>query len=285
MKIITRAAIGSLLQTNLLTGRPFQKIDNTTLNEKFGIQKDNVPPAGTMPFLNYFTIGNGGHKFSVGSNGIGIPDPVQHRTRDMALYNHIPFVLREPANDLSPAQMANYRLRTLVTYNGITYVAYYAKVFDYTGVSAQMFLLTINDDGSSTMVPFVPDSSDLNPTPPDLSNTGVNVTTGQYVVVSEKLPLKLTPDDVKELLNVANIIYGDPAYAVISEIGICSGVDLRVTGGGTGQPTFTYLESIATQIVSYFNTFYSMQYADDGIDILLEIGATEPMLKLFNKTR
>lgn len=280
MKLITRTAYGGYLQTTQLTGRPFALVPSTTLNEKLGIQSGIIPAAGTMPFLNYFVIGNGGHKFTVGANGIGKPEPVQHRATDAALYSQIPFVLREPANDLTQAQMAAYRLRVPLVINGVNYIAYYGKVFDYTGVAAAMQLTTVNPDGSTTVTPFVPDSTNLNPTPPDLSSTGVNVVTGQYVTSSSKLPLNLTANDQQELLNVANIMFGDPELAIISEIGLCSGVDKTVAGGGSGQPTFNYTEAIAVQIVSFFNSFYAMEYADDGIQVLLDVGATEPLLKL-----
>lgn len=284
MKLITRTAYGGFLQTTQLTGRPFALVPNTTLNEKFGVLAGQIPAAGTIPFLDYFVIGNGGHKWSstTTSTGqqIGKPEPVQHKATDAALYNQIPFVLREPANDLTQAQMLAYRLRVPLVVNGVNYIAYYAKAFDYTGVAAQMQLTTVNPDGSTTVTPFVPDSSNLNPTPPDLSSTGVNVVTGQYVTSSAKLPLNLTANDQQELLNVANILYQDPELAIISEIGLCSGVDKQVAGGGSGQPTFNYTEALVCQIVSFFNSFYAMEYADDGIQVLLDVGATEPLLKI-----
>lgn len=284
MKLITRTAYGGFLQTTQLTGRPFALVPNTTLNEKFGVLAGQIPAAGTIPFLDYFVIGNGGHKWSSATTStgqqIGKPEPIQHKATDAALYNQIPFVLREPANDLTPAQMAGYRLRVPMVIGGVPYIAYFAKVFDYTGVAPAMQLTTTNGDGSTTVTPFVPDSSNLNPTPPDLSSTGVNVITGQYVTSSAKLPLNLTPNDQAELLNVANILYGDPELAIISEIGLCSGVDKVVAGGGSGQPTFNYTEAIAMQVVSFFNSFYAMEYADNGIEVLLDVGATEPLLKI-----
>jgi hypothetical protein len=284
VKLITRTAYGGFLQTTQLTGRPFTLVPNTTLNEKWGVQAGIIPPAPSVPFLDYFVIGNGGHKWSPvttpSGQVIGKPEPVQHMATDAALYSQIPFVLREPANDLTPAQMAAYRLRIPQVFNGTNYIAYYAKVFDYTGVAPAMNLTTVNSDGSTTVTPFVPDSSNLNPTPPDLSSTGVNVVTGQYVTSSAKLPLNLTANDQQELLNVANIMYGDPELAIISEIGLCSGWDKTVAAGGSGQPTFNYTEAIAMQIVSFFNSFYAMEYADNGIQVLLDVGATEPLLKI-----
>lgn len=284
MKLITRTFGGSYLQSTQLPQLAFKLNPFTTLNEKFAVQADQIPAVGQMPGLGMFCIGNGGHSFAVGANGIAKPSPIQHQADHAALYNHLPFVLREPSNDLTLAQMAKYRLRVPVTVNGTAMIAYYAKKLDFTGIFPQMEFVTKNEDGSSNVTPFVPSSANLNPTPPDLSPSGVNVATGSYVVVSVKVPLTMTAEDVAEFLNVANLMYGDPELAIISEIALCSGIDKTVQGGGNGQPTFQYKESIATQVNSIFNSFYAMAYADDGIDVLLDIGATEPLLKLTNQS-
>lgn len=282
MKVITRLVNGAYLQATQYPGLQFKLVPNTTLNERFGILADQVPPGTDIPSLRYFTIGNGGHKFDVGANGIGKPSPIQHKPTDCALFNHIPFALREPANDFTVAQMSRYRLRVPVVINGVNYIAYYARVIDYTGIAPQMEYVTTQADGSQVVTPYVPTSKNLNPSPSDLSPTGVNVVTGDYVQVSVKAPLSFTEDDAAELVNVANIMYGDPDLAIVSEIALCSGIDKLVQGGGNGQPTFNYTESIAMQCCSIFNAFYSMQYADEGIDVMLDIGSVEPMLGVTN---
>lgn len=280
MKTVVRSIFGSALQAMQFTGTPFVQTASSTLNEKFAIQASAQIAAGVIPNMGYVVIGDGGHAISVGASGKAKTTPVQHRATDAGLYNHLPFVLRELANDLTQAQMANYRLRLIKTYNGVNYAAYYGKKLDYTGLSVQMQIQTVNSDGTVTTVPFVPDDSNLSPTPPVLSSTGVNVTDGVYAVASIKIPFNLTADDAAELVNVANIIYGDPDLAIISEIGLVSGVDKTVTGGGSGQPSFNYTEVIGAQIASIFNTFYPMNYADDGVSLLLDVGSTEPLLKL-----
>lgn len=284
MKVITRLANGSYLQATQFPGLAFKLLDNTTINKKFGILADQVPAAGQMPALQYFMIGNGGHSFTVGANGVGKPSPIIHRSTDCALYNFLPFVLREPANDLTAAEMTRYRMRVPTVINGVNYVAYYAREMDFTGITPQMEYVTIQADGTKVTTPFVPTSANLNPTPPTLSSTGVNVTTSDYVQVSVEVPLTLTGDDAAEIVNVANILYGDPDLAIISEIALCSGVDKLVQGGGNGQATFNYTEAIALQACSIFNSFYAMQYADSGITISLDIGTLEPLIDLTSQS-
>lgn len=260
-------------------GLPYTIKNNSTLNERFGIQTGILPDADVIPTMRYFCIGNGGHKMSIGAGGISKTEPVQHRGTDAACFSPIPFVLREPNDDLSVSQRAQYALRRQETHQGTTYYAYYLKRLDFTSVASGMKLININE-GVETVAPFVPDSSNLNPTPPDLSSSGVNLVSGDYVSASANLSIVLNEFDVEELKNVANVIYEDEAYAIISEIGLCSGVDKTVTAPASGGTTINFNEAIVVQIVSHINTFQPMVYSNNGSEILLDCGATEPLFVL-----
>ena len=279
MNNIVRSVYGSYLQTCLLMNLPFAVKANSTLNEKFGIQNGVMPDIGTLPSMRYFAIGNGGHKMSIGAGGIAKPEVVQHKGSDAALYNHLPFILREPTNDISAVDRANYALRRMETHNGTTYVAYYLKRINFDNVVAGMEYTAVNAGVSNTTA-FTPDSSNLNPTPPDLSNTGVNVVSGDYVSATAKLMIALSDSDVAELLNVSQVIYQDDGYAIISEVALCSGIDKVVTSPGSGNSTINFNEAIAVQVVSFINTFYPLKFAAQGIDLALDMGATEPLYVL-----
>lgn len=276
---ITRTIYGSLLQTVKLLGLPFSKKTNSTLNEKFGIQADAVPSISDMPNVQYYVIGNGGHRMSVGTDGIAKPEPIQHRATDAALFHHLPFVLREPQNDLAAADRANYGLRREETWNGLRYIAYYLKRIPLSTVVADMEYKSVQD-GNTITSPFAPDSSNLNPTPPALSPSGVNVVTGDYTTATAKVSLALTAADVTELLNVAKVIYDDEDYAIISEIGLVSGVDKVITTTGVGAATISFNEVICAQVVSHINTFFPLRFSSNGTEILLDVGSTEPMYSL-----
>lgn len=281
MENIQRTVVGGKLQTELLLGLPFKTVPLTTLNEKFGIEASTTPAAGTWPKLGYFVIGDKGHTISTDSDGTAVPTPVPHQATDCALYNHLPFVLRDPSADLTAAQRANYCLRKFVNINGTRYVAYYGKRFSVATVSAIMQYVTVNGD-QEVVTDWTPTSSNLNPTPPDLSNDGVNVIEGDYVNVSALCPLILNSVDRTELMNVALILYGKDDRAIISELGVCSGLDKTVSAQGPGSTTFDFVESIATQIHTHINTFIPMKYASEGISEKLDIGATDPLFVVSN---
>ncbi|MDR3392341.1 MAG: hypothetical protein P4L77_11465 [Sulfuriferula sp.] len=284
MEQMTRTVYCSALQSGLYLNLPIPIKPNSTLNERFSIQAGVLPTIDNPPRARYYSLGNGGHTFTVGSDMIPKPEPIQHRTTDAAAFKPIPFVLRLVANDLTPVQRANYGLRRFETWQGQQYVAYYLKRIDFTGVTVDMQYKTQNADGTWTSTEFVPDSSNLNPTPPDLSPTGINLVTGAYVSADARVDLSLSASDCQELINVANVMFGDPRAAIISEVLLCSGVDQNVTVPGPGNTTFNFLEVIASQVMTFVEAFALANFLNNGLDILLDVGATEPLLNLNGTT-
>ncbi len=282
---ITRTCYGAYLQTLQLLDLPYTEILHTTLNEKFNINNGVIVPAGETPFLQYVGIGNGGHSMVIGANNVAVPQPVQHLPTDAALYNQLPFVLRLPSNDLTLAEQAGYRLRTLVSYGGISYVAYYLKTLNLLntegGITSNVPSMMYNtvSSGTVTATSFTPSAANLNPTPPSTSTTGVVSTTGDYIAATAKVPFVMTTFDITEFLNVANIIYGDPSYAIISEIALCSGLDYSTTATFNGVSQ-TYTDAIAVQVMTFISSFYAAQFTNSGINLLMDVGAVEPLFAL-----
>lgn len=282
MENTVRTVYSAYLQTCLLLNRPVVLLPGTTLNEKLGVQSGVLFGQDETPNLGYAAIGNGGHKMVMGANGISRPEPVQHLATDAALYNQIPFILRTLNNDITAVEREKYALRRVEEHGGISYIAYYLKRLNFSNVSAQMDYKTVNS-GVTTTTPFVPNNSNLNPIPPNLANTGVNVTTGDYVSATAKIPFTLNTDEVEEVINVSNIIYGDSGYAIISEIALCSGVDKIVAAAGAGGGNFNLNESIGTQVASFVNGFFAMNFSNAGLAISFDLGATEPLFILTNQ--
>jgi len=279
MELNTRTVYSSYLQTCLLSELPFELKPYTTLNERFNIQSGVQPVVGEMPKLGYMAIGNGGHKMVVGAGGLTKPEPIQHLATDACAYNPLPFVLRLPTEDLTPVERANYALRKEVIYSGTTYVGYYLRRIDFTGVLASMELRTVGDDGTTTVTPFVPDNSNLNPVPQDVDSSGVNLTTGQYVSASAKVAIEITPWEVSELTNVAKVMYDDEDFAIISEIELVTALDKMVSVSGPSG-SFNFNEVIAAQVASHIAAFYPVRFSQQGLQIYLDIGASEPLWKL-----
>lgn len=276
MDQITPTIYGSYLQTVQYLKRPYVSHPNSTLNEKFQIHTDVVLNANEIPHLQYIAIGNKGHQFTTGADGVPLINVLPHQPTDAALYGHLPFVLRILSNDLTPEERANYRMRVIETYNGSLYAAYYLKKIDYTTTIPQMEIREI-DDGVITASPFIPDVTNLNPLPVSLPPGGVFVSSGNSVAVTAKLPFVMNAWEINELLNACIIKYGDDRYALISEIGLVSGVEKTVMGEFGGVIT-GYTEAISAQICAHIATSYAAKYSNSGINVLLDVGAVNPLL-------
>lgn len=278
MELITRTIYGSYLQTNMLLGLNHQIKANTTLNERFNIQSGVLPPNAQTPVLRYYSIGNGGHTMGTGAGGVQYPKGLQHKATDACTFNPLPFVLREPTNDLTVTEKANYGLRREEIHQGKTWIAYYLKRMPMQGVVPVMEYHTV-EAGQDTASPFVPDTSNLNPVPTALDSSGVNVVSGDYVSTTAKVSLALSAWDAAEFLNVANVIYDTDDLAIISEIALCSAVDkvVQVTSNGV---TFNFNEAVGVQVASHFSCFFPMKYNNNGVELILDVGATEPLFAL-----
>ncbi len=275
MRKITRTIYGSKLQTEMLLGLNYTFIPNTTLNEKFDIQAGVQPPAGTMPRVRYFCIGNGGHRNGTGADGFPYTTPIQHDVADAALYRHLPFLVRPAGEDLDATTRAKYGLRKEIVVNGRNYIAYYLKRMDFTDTEIQMLHNSVND-GVVASTPFVPTAANLNPTPPAIPATGAVSTDGDYLSSSAILRLSMSAADVAELINACEILFGNPDYAVISEIALVAGVD-RIVTASSGSGSFNYQEVICAQVVTHITSYYAVQYTNDGFDFRLELGGTEAL--------
>ena len=275
-EIFTRTIYGGKLQTQLLLGKTPVLEANTTLNEKLGIQAALKPGASDKFAAKYLAIGIGGHRFITGGDGVPYPVTRRHRASDATCFRHIPYVLRRTNNDLTVDERAKYALRREETHNSLQYYAYYLKRVDLSEVDAAM-QYTVVDNGVETTQPFVPTASNLNPVQTDLSNTEVIQSSGNYFSASAIVPIVFTEDDVNELKNVAQVLYGTEEMAIISELAYCTGVDRNVSATNVAGQNFTYAEAIGVQIITHISTFYSVGFTNKGFDFTFELGETEPM--------
>ncbi len=278
MNNVQRTIYAAFNQTCRELGIPITFPPYTTLNQALGILNNYTYPTNPNPILQYLVIGNGGSSFTTGSGGLTEPVPIQHQATDANLFSMLPFVLRTIDNDLTSEEMSAYRLRKEVTVNGTQYIAYYGFIINLTNIAAAMYSITTNNGVANTSV-FTPDATNLSPQPQNLTSLSVNSVAGDYVNVNSLLSVVLTPAQITEFLNACQILYGNPASAIISEMGLCSGFDVTNTGTSNGSP-ISYTEAVGVQINAFINTFYAMYYSQNGLNTTFNVGATEPLMQL-----
>lgn len=274
---VTRTVYSGYLQTHKYLGiTPYVPQKNTTLNEKFNIMSDDVPAGGQMPDARYLVIGNMGHRNVRGQDGADESEVVIHRANHAALYNHIPFVMRSVDNDITASQRANYCLRTTEVHDGKTYVVYYGRRFDVSLVKPQLIEIEVVN-GVQTTKPYIPTIDDLNPIRPEISNTGTVIGSNRNISSSAIITIALSAEDVHEITQAHRLRTGSNRSPVISEIGICSGID-KLNEATSTAGSFQYNEVIACQINTHIATNHPIGYNSSGLTMRLDVGTTEPTL-------
>lgn len=278
MEKSVRSALGAKLQTAQKFGKPITIEPNSTLNQKFGVATDMTPDVGDNVFVKYLGVGIGGHRSEVGTNNRVKFVSIPHQPQDTALYDQIPFLMRPIDDDLTPGERIKYRLRSVITVNGVKYAAYFLRVLDLSETVPSLEFRTVNN-GVITSTPWVPTLANLNPVKPLLNPNQVMTTGDDYIAASARIPVSFTASDATELLNVGNILFGDPGYIVISEVCLCSGIDKVITGDFNGTPV-GYTEAIGVQINDFLSTFFAPEFQSQGMQFNMDAGSIEPLLVL-----
>ena len=246
----------------------FQVDDFSTLNQHFGVQVSataNPLPVDTYPQIKYLALGRGGHKYAQGAQPqAALIDILRHGPTDARLFEHIPFVVRDVANDLSAGEQANYRMRTVVNIAGTDYAHYWLKVIDTNAITPETRVIQILDGVIIDDQPYSPSNASLNPAPIDVDNNDLNLADGRYITVRSSLGLTLAETDILEILDAIDIIYGDARYATISEVGIVSGHE-----NGSGEITHA-------QILNFIGTEIPLQHQPESVDLDYSLANTMP---------
>lgn len=303
-RIITRTIYGSALQTSRHLGLQHAITEFSTLNTAINNSAiiDNLPSAinagmwvrpdynqandsGNLK-LNIFCIGNGGHRFIQGPDPQepAYVDPIPHRSTDSGAYRLIPFVVKRlDVGDLPSGQQANYRLRRTLMINidsvDVLCAAYFGKVLDLGDTAPEMELVTIAD-GIAVPSTFEPTINNLKPTKP--SDSTVVANEGSYASVAATLQIAFTAQEVTWLQEAMTLLYGNPNYAIISEVLLCSGVDKATTAvyndaGVTTSAFTTGTEAVGVEVSTFASVFYPVVFANNGFNFTMNLGATEPL--------
>ena len=272
-----RTAAGAMLQTALKWNLPYEVMPNSTLNQKFGIVPNLLPSSSRELAVRYMTIGIGGQNISVGAGGRRVLTSAYRQPSHASLYDHVPFIMREIDNDLPVVTRNKYRLRTILTVGGKQYVAYYARTLPAVTTPVSLELRTQEDGDVITSTAWSYPAESLNPKPPLLTNNQTMVTGSDSLVSTCILDLAISKEETKEIVDAVTILFGSEAYAVISEIGLCSGVDQVISGDFNGNTT-TYTEAVAVQVNDIISVNFPAVYNNNGISYSIDVGAVEPLL-------
>lgn len=217
---------------------------DTTLNHKYNNFADVLP--AQSPKIAYFGIGVKGFK---NLDDDTLAAPYKPSASNLDLYQPIPFRIVPVTDDLLPAERINYRMRILKSIGGVDYWCYYLKRLTILDNQVKIIETDITT-GAETEVANL-DSNNLYPTPTDTSAEGT-VTANTKVSVALTANMQITGEEVIEAVNV--LFAGNLLKAVVSEIGIYTGMDQSVTANDGQGGSIAIDEAIYTQLAYHYTS-------------------------------
>lgn len=277
--VTTRTIWGALMQTCQFGHFKIPNIKYISMNERLEILKDIRPPATQWPFFQYWVIGDKGHiqRIDATDNETYI-DEAKHDGDNAAPFRPIPFVMRPEGSDLTEAERAKYILRKKENYNNVNYWCYYGmRIPGITEITPTVYLTTVKDGNSSTKE-YETSTANIYPQQKVIAPDRGQTTTSDVLSVSAPLTIDFTANDAQELINVARIRYnGNEKRAIISEIGLCTGLDSKIQDFTDGGAQIMFNEAISVMIAAFISTYQSLVFNNKGFKVELELGATEPV--------
>jgi len=232
--------IGLLNEFESMTALQQTVLSKCTINAQHNVIPTVMPTK--TPQLFYFGIGINGY-YNVNQDTPPLSQPYMPAATDMDLYQPIPFRIVPITADLSPTERAQYRMRTMQTFNGTQYFCYWLKLINFT--TKEVEVMQVNPTGGET--PYVFNPKNLKPIPKKSSTGQIVNASGDTVIVSLS---GTCPILGSEIVEVINIMYGDLRFANISELGFYTGQDVTAQGPDGKGGEISYTESAYTQLSS-----------------------------------
>lgn len=261
-----------LLQSAMLAGKEYYPLPNTTLNEKFKIYPNYTPDPYIYPTLNLITIGIG-NPISKDLNLLNFKKSI-HSPIDGALYNHAPLLIKPIDIELTGYESSIYRLKTIVNIDGKDYQCFYGIKINNIIYENEINIMKLSDitTGRVKYDTFT-DTKILNPDPTNILD--VRELTDKAIINVMKIVVEMNQTIVDNMSNAIKLLYDIDDY-VINEIGVCTGIDVKIDE--------SYTESMWTQINYFVSTDLARniiyQIVKDDM-LYIDVGGMMPIL--FNR--
>ncbi len=298
MRNVTPTVLGAALQTARSLGVLYHQDENSTLNEAVRLipgyvaskepvhvdgpvanHYDPVRDTGNM-VMSYITIGMNALAIKTNAQDRVSVIPVPHKVTDTGWYEPLPFALIRTGageDDLSVAERAKYRLRRTIMVNGEECTAYYLRVLDHTDVSVRKEHYHYEDGNKSDPVVWAPTQVDLKPPRPSLPSNNVLPNNGDYYSVVAPFVVEFNATELQRIADAVELLTGDPAEAIISEIGFVSAADVKVQlTDSNGNLSGSFDDVLGAQVDSWYVCNEAV-YGRESLRLQFNAGRAEPL--------
>ena len=245
-------------------GRPYTVKPGTTLNDILDIAKSGNSTT-VYPILSYYAIGVGGVKLIDNTNY----NLSRHSAKDVQPFDMIPFILREPDNDIDNDIRKQYAFRKEIIVDGKNYIAYYLKRIQDIVSRSEFFKINKNENNRDNLSVFNTNNEEvLHPKPIDREEMLNHPERGTLIVKTNKFLFSLTEFELEELDNVMKILNKGSR---LTEIAICNAIKSATS---ISEPTKVQVGYYATCNIEISSKLLS----STPVNLYLEVGSNEPYL-------
>ena len=214
--------LGMYLQFNSLASLSFfEPYKNCTINNKRNVLPNIM--ASSAPSLLYFGVGINGFHNTDSQTGA-------ERNRVAAdnwdLYEPLPIRMIPVAGIANAGDLSMYRMRTLVTVNGVEYYQYWLKKLTWNPQRVEI----IQKNAAGVESVYTPNPQNLSPTPPAGTTGGVVDVNQNRVIVRMTGIAEVKGSEIMEAINILH--GGNRDLARISEFGFYTGEERAVDANG-----------------------------------------------------
>ena len=271
----TRTIYNLKLNTAKLINGKYRPELNTTLNEKFDVYPNydyNSDVNLEYPKLNLFVLGFSDTNI-IDNNLINLKR-ANHSPKDGALFNHIPFLIREAGTILTDEENKKYRLKSRQKINDIYYDCYYGYIIDNITYDDRIFKIKLHN-GLSKISPIDTNEDPNILNPKVYVNDDITNKTNAFLLNTCNVKISLTKEEVTEILNNAKLLGFNKDTLVLNEIGLCTSIETEIDNRK---------ENIWTQINYFVDVTLDLQLKDNGnvtikdLEYNIDIGGMEPLM-------
>jgi hypothetical protein len=287
-QILSPTGLGILISNAVTTKQNVEILQNSTLNERYGILEEESVGVfdGSRFQLGFYGIGIRGSRCTgEDANGLESRRVYQHSATDFNAFQPIPFIIREISADLDPESRKIYRMRHVRKIGDKTYAMYYLKLINFDKFKPSMKVGERDPEtGNETERPYTPKPEDLTPTPYELLSINSIPITNQYINSTGTMDLSLNANELDEIKNVCRLLFNDASKAAINEMYLAYGIETRNDGPVEGG-TINYQELAAACVAYHVTESYARDAnTNTSMPWFFEYGNSIPFLVHTNLT-
>jgi hypothetical protein len=260
------------LQTCKLLDLEYTPLINTTINESLNIYPNYVFKDKVLPKLNIATFGNGGSNI-IDNNVLDLKRS-KHGALDGILFNILPLMVKPYGTVLEEDEQNIYRLKTVESINNNTYDVYYGMVINNIDYDPRLYKISSNEISYNSEIIDTATNNDILKPIPKINTLDVD-DNYNYIINTCKIGILLDSAFMNNFVEAIAIKYPDEIIDTITEIGLCSSVDVDIDDKK---------EAIWTQVNYFVDLSLDIQLVDsrikaDGtVSLNLDIGGMEPLV-------